>query len=182
MFEMDGKRCRELLSAETIATRVAELGRRITKDYEASGRDLVLVGVMKGSIIFLSDLCRRVELPCTLDLIGIASYGDATTTSGVVQITSDLSRPIEGKHVIIVEDIIDTGLTAHYLLENLRTRNPRSLAVCALLHKPERAIQKVPIDYLGFTIPNEFVVGYGLDYAQRYRNLPFIGVVDGAGH
>jgi hypoxanthine phosphoribosyltransferase len=179
MFDMAGKRCRELLSADKIAARVAELGRKITDDHRKDGRELVLVGVMKGSVIFLADLCRNVELACTLDLIGIASYGDETKTSGVVQITSDLSKPIEGKDVVIVEDIVDTGLTIAYLLENFRTRSPRSVKVAALLHKPSRTIREVPIDYLGFTIPNEFVVGYGLDAAQRYRNLPFIGVVEG---
>jgi hypoxanthine phosphoribosyltransferase len=178
MFSYQGKRCRTLYSAADIQARVEALGKQITAEHAENGTDLVLVGVMKGSVIFLSDLCRAIDLPCTLDLIGIASYGDETKTSGVVQITSDLSRPIEGKDVIIVEDIVDTGLTVSYLLENLRTRQPRSVKVCALLHKPERAIQKVPIDYLGFTIPNEFVVGYGLDYAQRYRNLPFIGVLE----
>jgi hypoxanthine phosphoribosyltransferase len=178
MFSFQGKRCRTLLSAEEIAAKVAELGRRITEDYGETGADLVLVGVMKGSVIFLSDLCRAVDLPLTLDLIGIASYGDETKTTGVVQITSDLSRPIEGKDVVIVEDIVDTGLTVAYLLENLRTRQPRSVKVCALLHKPDRSITDVSISYLGFTIPNEFVVGYGLDYAQRYRNLPYIGVLE----
>ncbi len=178
MFSYQGKRCRTLYSQEQIAARVADLGRKIAGDHADNGADLVLVGVMKGSIIFLSDLCRAIDLPCTLELIGIASYGDETRTSGVVQITSDLTRPIEGKDVIVVEDIVDTGLTVTYLLDNLRTRQPRSLKVCALLHKPERSIQPVPIDYLGFTIPNEFVVGYGLDYAQRYRNLPFIGVLE----
>src|SRR5687767_8291566 len=122
MFEQDGKRCREMISAQKIAARVDELGAEITAAYRAGGKDLVLVGVMKGSVIFLADLCRRVDLPCTLDLIGIASYGDETATTGVVQITADLSKPIEGKHVIIVEDIIDTGLTVSYLLENFRTR------------------------------------------------------------
>ncbi len=182
MFDLQGKTCRELISAAKIAARCAELGAQITREHKADGRDLVLVGVMKGSVIFLADLCRQVELACTIDLIGIASYGDETTTSGVVQITSDLSKPIEGKHVIIVEDIIDTGLTVHYLLENFRTRSPKSVKVCALLHKPDRSLREVPIDYLGFSIPNDFVVGYGLDYAQAYRNLPFIGVVEGTGH
>jgi hypoxanthine phosphoribosyltransferase len=179
MFEYRGKVCRELYSATAIQERVAELGRRITADYQAHGADLVLVGVLKGSVIFLADLMRHVDLPCTMELIGIQSYGDSTKSSGVVQITSDLTRPIEGKHVIVVEDIVDTGLTVAYLLHNLKTRQPASLRVCALLHKPERSLQPVPIEYLGFTIPNEFVVGYGLDYAQRYRNLPFIGVLEG---
>jgi hypoxanthine phosphoribosyltransferase len=178
MFEIDGKRCRQLITEEQIRTRVAELGRRITETYRDRGADLVLVGVMKGSVIFLADLCRKVDLPCTMELIGIASYGDSTKSSGVVQITADLTRPIEGKDVIIVEDIVDTGLTVAYLLHNLETRQPRSIKVCALLHKPERSVQNVPIEYLGFTIPNQFVVGYGLDIAQRYRNLPYIGVLE----
>lgn len=178
MFEFRAKNCRELISAAAIQARVAELGQAITKDYAEHGTDLVLVGVMKGSIIFLADLCRHVDLPCTIDFIGIASYGDTTKSSGVVQITADLTKPIEGKDVIIIEDIVDTGLTIAYLVHNLETRQPRSLKVCSLLHKPDRNIQPVNIDYLGFTIPNEFVVGYGLDYAQRYRNLPFIGVLE----
>jgi hypoxanthine phosphoribosyltransferase len=181
MFDLEGKKLRVMHSAEAIARRVAELGAQITRDYQDRGKDLVLVGVMKGSVIFLADLCRAIDLPCTFELIGIASYGDETKSSGVVQITHDLTRPIDGKHVVVVEDIVDTGLTIHYLLDNFRTRNPKSLKVAALLHKPERSIQQVPIDYLGFTIPNQFVVGYGLDYAQRYRNLPFIGVVEGTG-
>jgi len=178
MFEYDGKRCRELIPEARIRTRVAELGRQITEEHQGRGAELVFVGVMKGSVIFLADLCRHVDLPCTIELIGIASYGDSTKSSGVVQITADLTRPIEGKDVIIVEDIVDTGLTVTYLLHNLQTRQPRSIKVCSLLHKPERSVQAVPIEYLGFTIPNEFVVGYGLDYAQRYRNLPFIGVLE----
>jgi len=178
MFDYRGKHTRQLISANDIKERVAELGRKITADHREHGADLVLVGVLKGSVIFLADLARAVDLPCTLEFIGIASYGDATKTSGIVQITSDLTRPIEGKHVIICEDIVDTGLTVGYLLHNLQTRQPKSIQVCALLHKPERSLQAVPIDYLGFTIPNEFVVGYGLDYAQRYRNLPYIGVLE----
>lgn len=169
----------ELISAEAIAERVAELGAQITADYQGRGDDLILLGVLKGSVIFLSDLCRAIDLPLSLEFMGIASYGDETASSGVVQITSDLSKPIEGKHVVIVEDIMDTGLTAHYLMDNLATRHPGSVKLCALLHKPERTVREVPIDYLGFTVPNKFVVGYGLDAAQKYRNLPFIGYVDG---
>jgi hypoxanthine phosphoribosyltransferase len=176
---IDGK-LRELISAQAIADRVAALGQQITADHRAHGRDLVLVGVLKGSVLFLADLARQIELPLSMEFIGIASYGDETTSSGVVQITSDLTKPIEGKHVVVVEDIIDTGLTAHYLLDNLATRKPASIKLCSLLHKPERAVKQVAIDYLGFTIPNEFVIGYGLDYAQRYRNLPYIGVLDPA--
>jgi hypoxanthine phosphoribosyltransferase len=170
----------ELISAEAIAGRVAELGRQITEDYRDHGEDLVLLGVLKGSVIFLSDLCRQIALPLTLEFIGIASYGDQTESTGVVQITSDLTRPIEHKHVLIVEDIMDTGLTAHYLMDNFATRKPASVKLCSLLHKPARSVVDVPIDYLGFTVPNKFVVGYGLDAAQRYRNLPFIGYLDGA--
>ena len=166
-----------MISADAIRQRVGELGDKIAADYRDHGADLVLVGVLKGSILFLADLCRRIDLPCQIDMIGIASYGDETKSSGVVQITSDLTRPIEGRHVIIVEDIVDTGLTMSYLLENFRTRQPRSVRLCSLLHKPDRTVVKVAIDYLGFTIPDQFVVGYGLDYAQKYRNLPYIGVV-----
>lgn len=169
----------ELISAEKIATRVAELGAQITRDYAAREGDIVVLGVLKGSVIFMADLVRHIAAPVYLDFIGISSYGDATVSSGVVQITQDLSRPIEGKHVIVVEDIVDTGHTVHYLLENLATRRPASLALCSLLHKPERSEREVTIDYLGFTIPNKFVVGYGLDVAQQYRNLPFIGYVQG---
>jgi hypoxanthine phosphoribosyltransferase len=169
----------ELISAEAIAVRVAELGAQITRDY-AGRTDIVVVGVLKGSVIFLADLVRHIAAPITVEFIGISSYGDATSSSGVVQITQDLSRPIEGKHVIVVEDIVDTGHTVHYLLENLKTRQPASIALASLLHKPERSEREIKIDYLGFTIPNKFVVGYGLDIAQQYRNLPFIGFVQGA--
>src|SRR5690349_21841205 len=170
----------ELISAEAIATRVAELGAQITSDYATRARsDIVVVGVLQGPVIFLADLVRHIAAPIYIDFIGISSYGDATVSSGVVQITQDLSRPIEGKHVIVVEDIVDTGHTVHYLMENLGTRRPASVALCSLLHKPERAERSVNIDYLGFTIPNKFVVGYGLDIAQQFRNLPFIGYVQG---
>jgi hypoxanthine phosphoribosyltransferase len=169
----------ELISARDIERKVAELGRRIADDHRQQRGELVLLCVLKGSVIFLADLARHIPLPLSLDFIGIASYGDETQSSGVVQITSDITKPIEGKHVIVVEDIIDSGLTAHYLIDNLATRKPASVKLCALLHKPERTEKNVSIDYLGFTIPNEFVVGYGLDMAQKYRNLPFIGrVVD----
>jgi hypoxanthine phosphoribosyltransferase len=165
---------KELISAEAIASRVAEMGAQITRDYHDRA-DVVVIGVLKGSVIFMSDLVRHIGLPIYLDFIGISSYGDATVSSGVVQITQDLSRPIENKHVIVVEDIVDTGHTVHYLLENLGTRRPASIALASLLHKPERSEREVKIDYLGFTIPNKFVVGYGLDIAQQFRNLPFIG-------
>ena len=172
----------ELISAEAIAARVAELGAQITTDYKPliGQADVVVLGVLKGSVIFLADLVRHIALPIAVDFIGISSYGDATVSSGVVQITQDVTRPLADKHVIVVEDIVDTGHTVHYLLANLATRRPASIALCALLHKPERSEREVKIDYLGFTIPNKFVVGYGLDIAQQYRNLAFIGYVDGA--
>jgi hypoxanthine phosphoribosyltransferase len=167
-----------LYTHEQLQTRIAELGAEITSDYLGQGEDVVLIGVLKGSILFLADLCRQIQLPLTMDFMSIASYGDGTKSSGVVQITADLSKSIEGKHVIVVEDIIDTGLTAHYLFENLATRKPASVKLCSLLHKPERSEVEVNIDYLGFTIPNKFVVGYGLDIAQKYRNVGFIGYVE----
>jgi len=174
-FNEPGSKLLTLISAEEIARRVSELGQQIAEDYRDVGRDLVLVCVLKGSVIFVADLCRAIDLPLSLDFIGIASYGDATKSSGVVRLTSDLSKSVEGKHLLIVEDIIDTGLTAQYLMKNLITRNPASIKMCSLLHKPERCQVEVQIDYLGFTVPNKFVVGYGLDVAQRYRNVPFIG-------
>jgi len=169
----------ELISAEAIAARVAELGTQITEDYRthAGTADVVVIGVLKGSVIFMADLVRHIALPVKVDFMGISSYGDETVSSGVVQITQDVSKPLEGKHVIVVEDIVDTGHTVHYLLENLATRRPASIKLAALLHKPERQERQVTIDYLGFTIPNKFVVGYGLDVAQLYRNLPYIGYV-----
>lgn len=167
-----------LFSQSQLARRIAELGAQITEDYQDVGEDLVLIGVLKGSVIFMSDLCRQIKLPLAMDFMGIASYGDGTKSSGVVKITSDLSKSIENKHVLIVEDIIDTGLTAHYLFDNLRTRQPASVKLCSLLHKPDRTEIEVPIDYLGFSVPNKFVVGYGLDIAQKYRNVDFIGYVE----
>jgi hypoxanthine phosphoribosyltransferase len=172
----------ELLSADAIATRVAQLGAEITAEYAPLSRttDVVVIGVLKGSVIFLADLVRHIAAPIFVDFIGISSYGDASVSSGVVQITQDLSRPIEGKHVIVVEDIVDTGHTVHYLMENLATRRPASIKLCSLLHKPERAERNIKIDFLGFTIPNKFVVGYGLDISQQFRNLAFIGYVQGS--
>ncbi|NUQ78055.1 MAG: hypoxanthine phosphoribosyltransferase [Polyangiaceae bacterium] len=165
-----------LLSAEEIAARVRELGAQITRDYK--DRRLVLVCVLKGSFIFTADLCRAIDLPLRIEFLGVRSYGEGTSSSGVVQITQDLSKPIEGEDILIVEDIVDTGLTIAHLLELFRTRKPSTLKVCALLHKPARTKIEVPISYLGFTIPDRFVVGYGLDWAERYRNIPFIGVVE----
>jgi hypoxanthine phosphoribosyltransferase len=167
---------REMISAQRINERIAELGRKITEDYD--GKPMVLLAVLKGSFIFLADLCRAIKLPLSVEFLGVASYGDETKSSGVVQITIDLTRPIEGKHVLVVEDIVDTGLTMEYLLENLRTRKPASIKVCSLLDKPDRRIKAVQIDYLGFSIPDAFVVGYGLDFGQKFRNLPYIGLIE----
>lgn len=167
---------RTLLSAEQIGARVRELGAQITKDY--AERRLVLVSVLKGSFVFTADLARHIDLPVRVEFLGVRSYGEGTDTTGVVQITQDLTRPIEGEDVLLVEDIVDTGLTISHLLRLLRTRMPSSVKVCALLHKPARARVEVPVDYLGFTIEDKFVVGYGLDWAERYRNLPYIGIVE----
>jgi hypoxanthine phosphoribosyltransferase len=165
-----------MLSTEQIAARVRELGEAITREY--TGRPLVLVCVLKGSFVFASDLMRAIDLPLRIDFLGTRSYGEGTESSGVVQITQDLSKPIENEDVIIVEDIVDTGLTIAHLIDLLRTRQPRSVKVCSLLHKPARAKVVVNIDYLGFTIEDKFVVGYGLDFAEKYRNLPYIGIVE----
>jgi hypoxanthine phosphoribosyltransferase len=164
------------LSAEQIAARVRELGAAITRDY--ADRRLVVVCVLKGSFVFAADLARAIDLPLRIDFLGVRSYGQGSETSGVVQITQDLSRPIEHDDVLLVEDIVDTGLTVAHLLDLLRTRAPASLRVCALLHKPARARIQVAVDYIGFTIDDSFVVGYGLDYGEKYRNLPYIGVVE----
>jgi hypoxanthine phosphoribosyltransferase len=164
-----------LFSQEQIAARVRDLAGQIEHDHR--GQDVVLVGVLKGAYVFLADLARAIDLPLAVDFINLSSYGEATESSGVVKITSDLSRPIEGKHVIIVEDIVDTGLTMRYLLDNFATRHPASVKICALLHKPSRARTRIPIQYLGFSAPDVFVVGYGLDAAEKFRNIPFIGVV-----
>jgi hypoxanthine phosphoribosyltransferase len=169
-------RLRVMLSTEDIASRVRELGARITKEYE--GKSLVLVCVLKGSFVFAADLARCIDLPLRIDFLGVRSYGEGTESSGVVQITQDLSRPIENEHVLIVEDIVDTGLTIGHLMDLLRTRNPASVKVCSLLHKPARAKVQVRVDYLGFTIEDRFVVGYGLDFGERYRNVPYIGVIE----
>jgi hypoxanthine phosphoribosyltransferase len=172
---VDDAPLRVLLSAHTIAARVQQLAQDITRDYR--DRELVVVVVLGGSFVFAADLVRAIELPLAIDFLGVRSYGDSTRTSGVVQITSDLARSIEGKDVVVVEDIVDTGLTLRFLIDNLRTRAPRSLRLCALLHKPARAQAPMSIDYLGFTIDDVFVVGYGLDHAQRYRNLPYVAVL-----
>jgi hypoxanthine phosphoribosyltransferase len=168
-------RVETLIPRETLEARVRELGQAITRDYQ--GHELVLVSVLKGSFMFCADLARAIDLPIAIEFLGLKSYGDSQVTSGVVQITSDLSRPVAGKDLLIVEDIVDTGLTMAYLRKNLATRGPSSVKLCALLHKPSRARLPTPIDYLGFAIEDVFVVGYGLDWAERYRNLPYLGAV-----
>jgi hypoxanthine phosphoribosyltransferase len=162
-----------LITEERLRARIAELGRDIARDY--AGKSLVVVAVLKGSFIFVADLVRAVALPLEVEFIGISSYA-GTSSSGVVQITQDLSRPIAGEHVLLVEDVVDSGLTMSYLIDNLSTRRPASVQVCALLEKPSRAKVKVPIAYRGFEIPDEFVVGYGLDVDGKYRNLPYVGI------
>jgi hypoxanthine phosphoribosyltransferase len=169
---------RVLISAEEIQAKIVELGKAITRDY--AGSELTMVGVLKGSFLFMADLCRHIELPITCDFLGLSSYHGRTRTSGVIRITSDLNQPVEDRHILVVEDIVDTGLTMEYLLENLSTRRPKSIKVCSLLHKPEQRLVETPIDYLGFTVPNVFVVGYGLDYLGRYRNLRYVGVMEDA--
>jgi hypoxanthine phosphoribosyltransferase len=164
-----------IVGAEQLQERVQELAAEIARDYE--GRDLLLLGVLKGAVFFLADLMRNIELPCELDFMAVSSYGSMTASSGVVRILKDLDAPIEGKDVLIVEDIVDSGLTLNYLLRNLRGRDPRSLEVCALLVKPARRKIELPIRYVGFEIPNRYVVGYGLDLDQRYRNLPYVAAV-----
>ncbi len=167
---------RTLISEQDIQRRVRELAADISRDY--AGKEVTLVGVLKGAFIFLSDLARHLEVANTIEFMSVSSYGMSTTSSGAVRVLMDLRQNIEGKHVLIVEDIVDTGLTVHYLLELLATREPASLRTCALVRKKERHEVEVPIDYLGFDIPDVWVIGYGLDYAERYRALPFIGVVD----
>ena len=167
-----------LIEADALQQRVAELGEEVSVDY--AGRDLLLVGVLKGAVFFMADLMRHLTIPCEIDFMAISSYGDSTDSSGVVRILKDLDINIEGRHVLVVEDIIDSGLTLSYLIRNLEAREPATLEVCALLTKPERREIHVPVKYVGFEIPNRFVIGYGLDFAERYRNLPYVGVLDPA--
>ena len=164
-----------LIEEERLQARIRELGRELSSDYE--GRELLLVGVLKGAVFFMADLMRSISVPCEIDFMAISSYGDGTDSSGVVRILKDLDASIAGRDVLVVEDIIDSGLTLSYLMRSLTAREPASLEVCALLTKPERREIEIPVRYVGFDIPNKFVIGYGLDYAERYRNLPYIGVL-----
>jgi hypoxanthine phosphoribosyltransferase len=165
-----------LIDEETLRERVTELGAEVSADY--AGRDLMLIGVLKGAVFFMADLMRTLTIPCEIDFMAISSYGAQTDSSGVVRILKDLDINIEGRDVLVVEDIIDSGLTLSYLMRNLEAREPASLEVCALLTKPDRREIDVPVRYIGFEIPNRFVIGYGLDFAERYRNLPYVGVLD----
>ncbi|MCI5828615.1 MAG: hypoxanthine phosphoribosyltransferase [Lachnospiraceae bacterium] len=170
------EKVRELISEADVEAKIAELGAQISKDYE--GESVFLLCILKGGVFFTTELAKRITVPVSLDFMSVSSYGAETESSGVVRIIKDLDTSIEGKNVLVVEDIIDTGRTLAYLLENLKHRNPKSLKLCALLDKPERRVSDVAVDYKGFEIPDEFVVGYGMDYDQKYRNLPYIGVVE----
>ncbi|MPY79164.1 MAG: hypoxanthine phosphoribosyltransferase [Actinophytocola sp.] len=172
-----------LITEQQIRDKTAELAEQVAADYKDTGKghggsDLLLVGVLKGAVMFMTDFARALPIPAQLEFMAVSSYGSSTSSSGVVRILKDLDRDISGRHVLIVEDIVDSGLTLSWLLRNLATRNPESLAVCSLLRKPDAVKVDVPVKYVGFDIPNEFVVGYGLDYAERYRDLPYIGKLD----
>lgn len=174
-MDMHGDIAEILLTNDEIQTKIVELGKRITDDYR--GKNLLLLGTLKGAVPFIADLSRAIELPLEIDYMAISSYGNSTESSGVVRILKDLEGPISQKHVLIVEDIVDSGLTLHYLTDVLRQRRPLSLRICTLLDKGRERVKAVHLDYTGFQIPDRFVVGYGLDYAQRYRNLPYIGIL-----
>ncbi|MDT8902779.1 hypoxanthine phosphoribosyltransferase [Selenomonadales bacterium 4137-cl] len=164
-----------LVSAEALAARTREMGAAISADY--ADKDILMVGVLRGAVIFMADLARAISRPVTIDFMAVSSYGASTSSSGVVRIVKDLDEDVAGRHLLIVEDIIDSGLTLKYLYDNLQSRKPASVRICTLLNKPSRRKVDVPVDYNGFTIPDDFVVGYGLDYAEKYRNLPFVGVL-----
>ncbi len=166
-----------LLSEETVDERIEALGKQISEDY--AGKQVHLVGILKGSVFFMCELAKRITVPVSMDFMSVSSYGDGTSSSGIIRLVKDLDETLEGKEVIVVEDIIDSGRTLSYLLETLSRRLPASMKLCTLLDKPERRVRDVKVDYVGFEIPDEFVVGYGLDYAQKYRNLPYIGIVEG---
>ena len=171
------ERIKVMFSEEEVAQKVEELGRKISEDY--AGKEIHLICVLKGSVFFVCELAKRITIPVSMDFMSVSSHGDGTSSSGVVKIAKDLDEALEGKDVLVVEDIVDTGRTLSYLLEILAKRKPNSMKLCTLLDKPSRRVVDVKVDYTGFQIPDEFVVGYGLDYAQKYRNLPYIGVVEG---
>jgi hypoxanthine phosphoribosyltransferase len=164
-----------LLSEEQLAARILEVGAEITADY--AGKEILMIGVLRGAVVFMADLARAIKVPVAIDFMAVSSYGTGTSSSGVVRILKDLDEDVEGKHVLVVEDIIDSGLTLNYLVDNLKSRQPASIKICTLLNKPDRRKVDVDIAYNGFTIPDHFVIGYGLDYAEKYRNLPFIGIL-----
>ena len=164
-----------LFSQQQLEERVSQIAQEITRDY--AGQEIVLISVLRGSFVFMADLCRRIDLPCTIDFMSVSSYGSGTSSTGQVQITKDLSGDISGKHILVVEDILDSGNTLSYLLKLLEQRKPASIRLCTLLDKPDRRVKPVEVHYSGFTIPDAFVVGYGLDYAEHYRNLPYIGIL-----
>ena len=168
---------RVMIPEEEVDAKIAELGKKISEDY--AGKQVHLICILKGSVFFTCELAKRITVPVTLDFMSVSSYGDGTASSGIVKIAKDLDETLEGKNVIVIEDIIDSGRTLSYLLDVLGKRKPNSLRLCTLLDKPDRRVANVKVDYVGFEIPDEFVVGYGLDYAQKYRMLPYIGVVEG---
>lgn len=164
-----------LFDEEQLSNKVRELGEQISKDYK--GKDLLVVGVLKGSVVFAADLIKSIDIPCEIDFMAVSSYGNSTESSGVVRILKDLDHSIEGKHVLLVEDIVDSGITLTYLLKYLKARKAESIEIVSLLNKPERRTADLEVKYIGFEVPNEFIVGYGIDYAEKYRNLPFIGIL-----
>ena len=168
---------RVLIPEKDVEERITEMGRQISEEYK--GRQVHLICVLKGGVFFMCELAKKIDVPVSLDFMSVSSYGDGTSSNGVVRIVKDLDESLEGKDVIVVEDIIDSGRTLSYLLELLKKRHPNSMRLCTLLDKPDRRVREVHVDYVGFEIPDEFVVGYGLDYAQKYRNLPYIGIVEG---
>ena len=168
---------RVMISEEDVDKRIEELGRKISEDY--AGKSVHLICILKGSVFFMCELAKRITVPVSMDFMSGSSYGDGTSSSGIVKIAKDLDETLEGKDVIIIEDIIDSGRTLYYLIDVLQARKPKSMKLCTLLDKPDRRVRDVKVDYVGFAIPDEFVVGYGLDYAQKYRNLPYIGIVEG---
>lgn len=172
-----GDKIRVMYSEKEVDKRIRELGEQISKRYE--GKTVHMICVLKGGVFFMCELAKRISVPVSMDFMSVSSYGDGTSSSGVVKIAKDLDETLEGKDVLVVEDIIDSGRTLYYLLEILKKRNPNSMHLCTLLDKPDRRVRDVNVDYVGFEIPDEFVVGYGLDYAQKYRNLPYIGIVEG---